>query len=308
MPSFQEKVRTLAEKVERNNVWRQKESFNLIPSESTPSLLVKMCEISDPAGRYAEHRTMKGEEVYFYQGIDFIRDVELEAQRELCRYFGCTDVELRPVSGQMANEVVFKGMVKFINRGKADGQTQPPPAAGHEQRPEQGRPPELSAHGRPVQLRRGRPGDGEGERRPLAAPQGQSLQAGYRGPARAPRDAQARAHRLRQKHVPLPGAGQGRGRDRQGLEDAAGPDVRHGPRPRALRRVPGAVQGRRGHRHGKHAQDLLRARSAGSSPGTCPRTARSATSGSTSRAGPSRARPPTTTWGRSSGCSWRRTK
>ena len=121
MSSFHEKVRDLSEKVERNNTWRQKESFNLIPSESTPSLLVKMCEISDPAGRYAEHRSMKGEEVYFYQGIDFIRDVELEAQRELCRYFECTDVELRPVSGQMANEVVFKGMVKFINRGKAEG-------------------------------------------------------------------------------------------------------------------------------------------------------------------------------------------
>ena len=83
MPSFQEKIEALCRRVEGNNVWRQKESFNLIPSESTPSLLVKMCEISDPAGRYAEHRTMKGEEVYFYQGIDFIRDVEIEAQREL---------------------------------------------------------------------------------------------------------------------------------------------------------------------------------------------------------------------------------
>ena len=113
--------RPSAEQVEGNNAWRQKECFNLIPSESTPSLLVKMCEISDPAGRYAEHRTMKGEEVYFYQGIDFIRDVEVEAQRELGRYFGCTDVELRPVSGQMANEVVFKGVVKFLNRGKAEG-------------------------------------------------------------------------------------------------------------------------------------------------------------------------------------------
>jgi len=122
MLSFAEKIQALCEKVERNNTWRQKESFNLIPSESTPSLLVKMCEISDPAGRYAEHRTMKGEEVYFYQGIDFIREVEREAQRELGKYFECTDVELRPVSGQMANEVVFKGMVKFINRGKAEGQ------------------------------------------------------------------------------------------------------------------------------------------------------------------------------------------
>ena len=117
-----EKIRSLSDKVERNNVWRQQECVNLIPSESTPSLLVKMFEISDASGRYAEHRTMKGDEVYFYQGTDFIRDVEVEAQKELCRYFGCTDVELRTISGQMANEVVFKGMVKFVNRGRAEGQ------------------------------------------------------------------------------------------------------------------------------------------------------------------------------------------
>jgi glycine/serine hydroxymethyltransferase len=121
MSSFTDKVRTLADRVERNNVWRQRECFNLIPSESTPSILVKMCEISDASGRYAEHRTMKGEEVYFYQGIDFIRDIEVEAQKELGKYFNCGEVELRPISGQMANEVVFKGMVKFINRNRPQG-------------------------------------------------------------------------------------------------------------------------------------------------------------------------------------------
>ncbi|MCX6558885.1 MAG: hypothetical protein NTZ26_00090 [Candidatus Aminicenantes bacterium] len=121
MPSFSDKTEALCRKVEGNNTWRQKECFNLIPSESTPSLLVKMCEISDPAGRYAEHRTMKGEEVYFYQGIDFIREVETETQRELAVFFGCSDMELRPISGQMANEVVFKGIVKFLNRGRAAG-------------------------------------------------------------------------------------------------------------------------------------------------------------------------------------------
>ncbi|MGA2361660.1 MAG: hypothetical protein ABSG73_04295 [Candidatus Aminicenantales bacterium] len=120
MASFYEKAQSLTARVEQNSAWRQKECFNLIPSESTPSFLVKMCEIADPSGRYAEHRTMKGEEVYFYQGTDFIRDVEVEARHELEKYFGCTDVELRPISGQMANEVVFKGMVKFINRGKAE--------------------------------------------------------------------------------------------------------------------------------------------------------------------------------------------
>jgi glycine/serine hydroxymethyltransferase len=122
MSALSEKALSLAGRIEGNNRWRQGECFNLIPSETTPSLLVKMCEISDPAGRYAEHRTMKGEEVYFYQGTDFIRDVEVEARRELGAYFGCSDVELRPISGQMANEVVFKGMVKFLNRGRSEGQ------------------------------------------------------------------------------------------------------------------------------------------------------------------------------------------
>jgi glycine/serine hydroxymethyltransferase len=122
MPSLKDKVLSLARRVEENNRWRQAESFNLIPSETTPSLLVKLCEISDPAGRYAEHRTMKGEEVYFYQGTDFIRDVEVETQKELGQFFGCSDVELRPISGQMANEVVFKGMVRFLNRTRPEGQ------------------------------------------------------------------------------------------------------------------------------------------------------------------------------------------
>jgi glycine/serine hydroxymethyltransferase len=122
MSSFFEKVIALSDRIEDNNSWRQRDSVNLIPSESTPSLLVKMCEISDPSGRYAEHRTMKGEEIYFYQGIDFIREVEQEAQKEMRDFFGCSNVELRTISGQMANEVVFKAMVKFLNRKRPDEQ------------------------------------------------------------------------------------------------------------------------------------------------------------------------------------------
>jgi glycine/serine hydroxymethyltransferase len=120
MQSLLERLQELSERTVENNLWRQRSCFNLIPSETTPSLLVKACEISDPAGRYAEHRTMKGKEIYFYQGIDFIRDVEMEACNELKEYFGCSEVELRPISGQMANEVVFKAMTKFINRDSDD--------------------------------------------------------------------------------------------------------------------------------------------------------------------------------------------
>jgi len=119
---FNEKIEDLVQKIEQNNQWRQRECINLIPSETTPSPLVKLCEISDPSGRYAEHRTMRGKEVYFYQGIDFIRQVEDKLHDELAAYFGCPRVELRPVSGQMANEVVFKAMVKYINRERKEGE------------------------------------------------------------------------------------------------------------------------------------------------------------------------------------------
>jgi len=114
MDALRAKLRELSSRVIENNLWRQRMCFNLIPSETTPSLLVKLCEISDPAGRYAEHRTMKGKEIYFYQGTDFIRDVEEETRRAICDYFGCEEAELRPISGQMANEVVFKAMVKML--------------------------------------------------------------------------------------------------------------------------------------------------------------------------------------------------
>ena len=92
MAEFQKKIEQLVKKTEQNNVWRRRECINLITSESTPSLLVKMCSIADASGRYAEHRVMKGKEVYFYQGIDFIRDVEEDVRKEMQAYFKCTNV------------------------------------------------------------------------------------------------------------------------------------------------------------------------------------------------------------------------
>jgi len=120
--SLTDQARGLVDRVVANNTWRQRNCFNLIPSENTPSLLVKMMEISDPAGRYAEHRTMKGKEVYFYQGIDFIQAVEEECRAAMCQYFDCPRAELRPISGQMANEIVFKAVTAYVNRGRAEGE------------------------------------------------------------------------------------------------------------------------------------------------------------------------------------------
>ncbi len=121
MSDLSAKMKELFERIDVNNTWRQKQCINLIPSENTPSPLVKICELADPAGRYAEHKKMKGKEVYFYHGTDFIRRVEEEAREAVTEYFACSEAELRTISGQMANEVVFKAVTKFINRSTPDG-------------------------------------------------------------------------------------------------------------------------------------------------------------------------------------------
>jgi glycine/serine hydroxymethyltransferase len=133
MNTLEHKLSELVEKVADNNRWRQRTCVNLIPSENTPSLFVKLCEISDPSGRYAEHKTalkketeslagtgaLKGDQVYYYQGVDLIYQMEQRLKSEFAAYIGGSDVETRPVSGQMANEVVFKGLVKFLSSNPA---------------------------------------------------------------------------------------------------------------------------------------------------------------------------------------------
>lgn len=113
------RVRTVLEKSLSNHQWRQTRCINLIPSEMTPSALTRLTQVSDPVCRYAEHKDLAAaydQEVYYYQGCDFIAWVEDALNREMCRYLGCPLVESRPVTGQMANMTVFSAMVQWRNR------------------------------------------------------------------------------------------------------------------------------------------------------------------------------------------------
>jgi len=113
------KIRTLLEKALQNTLWRQQQCINLIPSEMTPSPMVRLMSVMDPAFRYAEHKKTKAfydAEIYYYQGTDFIDEVERALQVEMCRFLGCAEVETRVISGQMANMTVFSAMVDYINR------------------------------------------------------------------------------------------------------------------------------------------------------------------------------------------------
>ena len=110
---------SLVHQVAGNTHWRQRETINLIPSETTPSLLVRLLTISDPSCRYAEHRLMKAfreSDVFYYQGTKLIGEIEVLLADELRRFIGCSEVEARVVSGQMANTAVFSGIVDYLNR------------------------------------------------------------------------------------------------------------------------------------------------------------------------------------------------
>ncbi len=118
-------LRLLAKAVD-NHVWRQRQCLDLIPSEMTASPMARLLSITDPSFRYAEHRKTEAFydlEVFYYQGTSFIHEVERLLVQELRAYLGCTEVETRVVSGQMANTAVFSALVDYLNR--ADRKAEP---------------------------------------------------------------------------------------------------------------------------------------------------------------------------------------
>ena len=117
---YAEAAFSLLRKACENSRWRGLECLNLIPSEMTASRASRMLSIADPVSRYAEHKKVKAfceEDVFYYQGTGFIHEVENLLGLEMMKYLGCSRVEARVVSGQMANTAVFSAMLDYINRG-----------------------------------------------------------------------------------------------------------------------------------------------------------------------------------------------
>ena len=102
-----------------NHVWRQEQCVNLIPSEMTPSRAVRLLCASDPSFRYAEHKKVKSfydADVFYYQGTEFIDEVEQLLVEEMKAFLGCAEVETRAISGQMSNTAVFSALMDWKNR------------------------------------------------------------------------------------------------------------------------------------------------------------------------------------------------
>ncbi len=118
-------LRLLAGAIE-NHRWRRQECIDLIPSEMTASPMARLLSITDPSGRYAEHKKTEAFydiEVFYYQGTGFIHQVERLLEDELRAFLGCREAETRLISGQMANAAVFSALVDYLNR--ADRKAEP---------------------------------------------------------------------------------------------------------------------------------------------------------------------------------------
>jgi len=118
--SYKEKVKDLLNKTIENTIWRQKECINLIPSEQTISPMARLLSIMDPTFRYAEHKRVKSfydAEVFYYQGTKFIERVETLLIEEMKNYLNCSEVEVRAISGQMANMILYSAYLDYLNRG-----------------------------------------------------------------------------------------------------------------------------------------------------------------------------------------------
>ena len=118
---------TLAKEARLNTHWRRTECINLIPSEQTVSAYVEALTISDPAARYNEHsrsRALSSDapDIRYYKGTTFIMEKEDELKAAMRRFFNCSRVEPRIISGQMANDTVYDALKAFKNRQQNGGQ------------------------------------------------------------------------------------------------------------------------------------------------------------------------------------------
>ncbi len=113
------KAKELFAKAAENHIWRQELCINLIPSEMTPSRATRLLQVSDPCGRYAEHKKQKAfddADIPYYQGTKFIVECEALLAAELRKYLGAAQVETRCTSGQMSNTAVFSALMDWKNR------------------------------------------------------------------------------------------------------------------------------------------------------------------------------------------------
>jgi glycine hydroxymethyltransferase len=99
---YERNVSNIEELVQKQNEWRMK-TLNLIASENVLSERARRVMGSDFNHRYAEGHP--GER--YYQGTEIIDEIEARVKKNLKSLFHCRQVDVRPISGTVANDAVF---------------------------------------------------------------------------------------------------------------------------------------------------------------------------------------------------------
>ncbi len=120
--SAREKYEEVFSRIQDHHKWFA-QSIPLIASENVPSPAVREAIISDFGNRYAEG--WPGERVY--AGCTYIDEVEIECMKLAQRLYDAEFVDVRPISGVVANLVVYSAFTKAGNTLLAPSI----PAGGH---------------------------------------------------------------------------------------------------------------------------------------------------------------------------------
>ncbi len=103
-----DEVRRILGIVREQNRWRRYECINLVASENVMSPLAERVYISDFIGRYNEHDGRS-----HYQGTRYAMEIEAVVKEIIGRRFGTRFVEVRPLSGGIANLIVFRALARL---------------------------------------------------------------------------------------------------------------------------------------------------------------------------------------------------
>lgn len=91
-----------------HTVWRKKQCINMIASENVMSPLAMLMYLNDMMHRYAEGKPYKR----FYQGLKYVDPLEVKAQELVGELLETSYVDLRPISGTIANATAFRTFTK----------------------------------------------------------------------------------------------------------------------------------------------------------------------------------------------------
>jgi glycine hydroxymethyltransferase len=100
-------VNDIIDVVIRHNVWRRQETINLIASENVMSPLAELLYLNDLSGRYAEGTVGQR----YYQGTKFVDVLEDVLSRRFAKVLGASFVDVRPISGTIANLATYFALV-----------------------------------------------------------------------------------------------------------------------------------------------------------------------------------------------------